>query len=180
MMAMTTRSNTRTAIAALLLAALTSWALADGMPDARVPKRSQHKAAPAPMTTAVQKSNGSGVAVQYRVDGTPQAGRATSVVLQFDDVTDPQGASVRFTADPGLTLRNGNPLTLPAGQRSTATVSVIGESDGLRYLNVFVSQGGASSAISIPIQTGTAPLMKSQGDVQTTKEGDSIITMPAK
>ncbi len=177
---MTTRSNTRTAIAALLLAALTTWALADGMPDSRVPKRSQHKAAPAPMTTAVQKSNGAGVKVQYRVDGAPQAGRATSVVLQFDDVTDPQGASVRFTADPGLSLRNASPLALPAGQRTTATVSVVSETDGLRYLNLFVTQGGASSAISIPIQAGAAPLMKPQGDTETTREGDSIITMPAK
>lgn len=176
---MTIRSNTRTAIAALSLAVLTTWALADGTPDSRVHKRVPHKAA-APMTTAVQKSNGAGVAVQYRVDGVPRAASATSVVLQFDDVTDPQGASVRFTADPGLTLRNGAPLTLPAGQRSTATLSVIGESDGLRYLNVFVTQGGASSAISIPIQTGAAPLMKPQGDTQTTKEGDSIVTMPAK
>jgi len=179
-MAMTIRSNTRTAIAALSLAVLTTWALADGTPDSRVHKRVPHKAAAAPMTTAVQKSNGAGVAVQYRVEGVPRAGSATSVVLQFDDVTDPQGASVRFTTDPGLTLRNGAPLTLPAGQRSTATLSVIGESDGLRYLNVFVTQGGASSAISIPIQTGAAPLMKPQGDTQTTKEGDSIVTMPAK
>jgi len=179
-MAMTIRSNIRTAVAALSLAALASWALADGVPDARAHKRSQHKAAPAPMTTAVQKSNDSGVVVQYRVDGAPQAGRATSVALQFDGVTDPQGASVRFTADPGLTLRNGGPLTLSTGQRGSATVSVVSESDGLRYLNVFVTQGGSSSAISIPIQAGTAPLMKSQGDIQGTKEGDSIITMPAK
>ena len=172
---MTIRSNTRTAVAALSLATLATWALADGMP-----RRAQHKAAPAPMTTAVQKSNDSGVTVQYRVDGASQAGRATSVALQFDGVTDPQGASVRFTVDPGLTLRSGAPLTLPAGQRSTATVSVVSESDGLRYLNVFVTQAGASSAISIPIQTGAAPLMKPQGDIQSTREGDSIITMPAK
>jgi len=76
MMAMTIRSNTRTAIAALSLAVLTTWALADGTPDSRVHKRVPHKAAAAPMTTAVQKSNGAGrcstVSTECRGRGAPR------------------------------------------------------------------------------------------------------------
>ncbi|MDH6591688.1 hypothetical protein M2165_001577 [Variovorax sp. TBS-050B] len=134
-----------------------------------------------PMTAAVQKPGRAGVTVAYRVEAVPQLNRATPVVLQFDGVTAPEGATVRLSADAGLRLQGSAELSLPQGQRTTATVHVVSEREGLAYLNLFVNQGGASSAISIPIQTGTAaPQLKSAGEIKSTPDGERIITMPAK
>ena len=81
-----------------------------------------------------------------------------------------------------MTLPAGNTtLTLPAGKRTTATVVVVSETEGLAYLNVFISQGGASSAVSVPVQAGTvAPALKSTGEMKSTPTGENIITMPVK
>ncbi|MET3444498.1 hypothetical protein ABIC94_005309 [Variovorax paradoxus] len=181
---MNIRSNSLMAVACLALATLSAPAAADGEPasrNARQPASQRHAAAPAPMTTAPQKPGGAGVKLQYRLDATPQLGRATPIVLQFEGVSEADGATVRLSADSGLTLQGSNTLTLPAGKRTTATVVVVSETEGLAYLNVFINQGGASSAISIPVQTGTAaPALKSTGEMKSTPGGDSIITMPVK
>jgi hypothetical protein len=178
--AMNIRPSAMTTAALLALAVLSTPALADGVPGARSAKHSaSHRAAP--MMTAARKPNDSGVTVQYRVDATPQVGRGTPVVLQFDGVTGADGASVRLSADPGLTISGSDTLALPAGKRTTTTVTVVSDRDGLAYLNVFVTQGSAMSAISIPIQTGTAaPVMKSNGELKSTPDGENIISMPAK
>jgi len=183
------RSNSLASVVALAMAvAAPLAALADGMPSApgsqkgrHAQKKSHPKGHPAPMIAVMQKANSSGVTLQYRLDAVPQVGRAVPVVLEFDGVTDPNGASVRFSADAGLTLRGADALTLPAGQRSSATVFVTSEQEGLAYLNVFIGQNERSSAVSIPIQTGSAvPAMKPSGELQSTPGGGDIITMPAK
>lgn len=166
-------------LAAACLALAAAWpASADsGAPAGKTapPQRS------APMTAAVQKPGRAGVAVAYRIDATPQLNRATPVVLEFDGITDHAGATVRLRPDAGLRLQGSETLTLPQGRRATATVLVVSEREGLAYLNVFVNHGDASSAISIPIQTGTAaPALKATGELKSTPEGDRIITMPVK
>jgi len=177
---MNIRSNSMMAMAWIALAGLSAPALADGTPTPRAVRHPAHHRAAA-MTKAPQKAGGSGVALQYRVDATPQIGRATPVVLQFDGVTEPQGATVRLSADAGLTLQSSDTLALPAGRRTTATVTVVSERDGLAYLNVFITQSGAMSAVSIPVQTGTAaPVLKSIGELKSAPDGEKIITMPAK
>jgi hypothetical protein len=101
--------------------------------------------------------------------------------LEFGGVTDPDGATVRFSADAGLRVSGSDALALPMASRTTATVTVVSEQEGLAYLNVFITQKGAMSAISIPIQTGAAaPVLKSSGELKSTPDGESIITMPAK
>jgi hypothetical protein len=155
--------------------------MADGVPNPRSAKHSEaHRAAP--MTMAARKPNDSGVTLRYQLETTPQAGKATTVVLQFDGVSHPDGATVRLAADAGLTLSPGaSTLTLPTGKPTKATVSVVSEGEGLAYLNVFITQGSAVSAISIPIQAGRAtPVLKSSGDIRATPDGDNIISMPAK
>ena len=171
---MNIRTFSTTALAWLALAALAQPVLADGVP---APHKSRHASG----QTAVRKPNDSGVALQYRVDSAPKVGAAVSVVLQFDGVTAPDGATVSLSADDGLTLSSAASLTLPAGQRTSTTAAVVVKREGLAYLNVFITQAGAMSAISIPIQTGAGvPAMKSGGETKPTAEGDSIITMPAK
>ncbi|WP_307704002.1 hypothetical protein [Variovorax paradoxus] len=178
---MNIRSNSMMAIVCLALATLSVPAGAGGEPAPHVAKHQASQRHAAPLTTAPQKPNGAGVKLRYRMDATPQLGRATPVVLQFDGVTETDGATVRLSADSGLTLQGNSTLTLPAGKRTTATVVVVSEAEGLAYLNVFINQGGASSAVSIPVQTGTAaPALKSSGEMKSTPDGDSIITMPVK
>lgn len=171
-------SNSMMAAACLALATLSVPAAADSEPAEHYAK---HPASPRYAAPAAQKPGGAGVKLQYRLEATPQVGRATPIVLNFDGVTAANGATVRLVADSGLTLQGSSTLALPAGKRSTATVAVVSEAEGLAYLNVFIAQDGASSAVSIPIQTGSAaPTLKSTGEMKPTPGGDSIITMPVK
>ena len=178
---MNIRSNSMMALACLALATLSAPAAADGEPASRSARHPASQRHAAPMTTAPQKPGGAGVKLEYRLDATPQLGQATPVVLQFGGVTEAEGATVRLSADKGLALQGSSTLALPAGKRTTVTVVVVSEAEGLAYLNVFIKHGEASSAVSIPIQTGTAaPSLKSTGEMKPTPGGDSIITMPVK
>jgi len=176
---MSIRSRSMVSLAWLAAAALSVPAMADGVPGARHAKSTSHREAP--MTTAARKPNDAGVTLRFRLDAVPQVGRGTPVVLEFGGVTDPEGATVRFTADAGLKVSGSDTLALPMARRTSATVTVVSEQEGLAYLNVFITQKGAMSAISIPIQTGTAaPVLKSSGELKSTPDGENIITMPAK
>lgn len=169
------------ATAWLTLAAASAPALADGVPAPRAAKHAAASSRHAPMTVAARKPNDSGVAIQYRVEGTAQVGRPISIVLQFDGVSDPAGATARLTTDAGLTLTTSNSLALPAGQRTTATATVTSDHEGLAYLNVFVTQNGAMSIVAIPVKTGSgAPAMKAEGEMKPSAEGEKIISLPAK
>jgi hypothetical protein len=122
-------------------------------------------------TQAPRKPHDSGVGLTYRIDATPQLG----------SVTDVNGAAVRLSTDPGLSIQGNRTLALPAGKKTAATVFLVSESEGLSYLHVFITQGGGMSAISVPIQTGTtAALMKPSGELKQNARGDKIISMPAR
>lgn len=132
-------------------------------------------------TLASRKANDSGVAMTYSMGATPQLGQATPVVLQFYGVTHANGAAVQLSAESGLSIQGSRAFTLPSGKRTTVTVPVLSESEGRSYLNVFITQGGGRSAISVPIQTGTTgALMKPSGELQRNSRGEKIISMPAK
>lgn len=133
------------------------------------------------MTQAAKKPSGSGIDVSYRLEGEPAAGRATRVVVVLSGVTDPD-ASVRFAADPELKLEGAGstPARLEAGRPSTFNLTVVPQSDGLRYLNVFTTQHGISSSTSIAVQAGAPPAAKSSDKLQSTPKGDKIRSMPVK
>ncbi|VTU16801.1 hypothetical protein SRS16CHR_01867 [Variovorax sp. SRS16] len=134
------------------------------------------------MTTAPSKVNGSGVTVQYRVDPLPQAGQATSIVLSFDGITDPAGATVQLRSDAGLKLGSAaTTRTLPAGEVSNWTVEVVPAAQGIGYLHVFTTQNGTTSSISIPVQVGKAPpSMPSMGELKAGPGTEKILSMPVK
>lgn len=174
---MNIRTHSTMALAWLALAAMSAPALADGMPGSRGARQS----AAQPVVTASRKSNDSGVTLQYQFSGNPQVGKPTAIALQFDGVTSPDGATVRLSPDAGLTLSGSNTLTLSPGARTSATVTVVSDREGLAYLNVFIAQGTARSAISIPVQTGSdVPSMKPTGEVKAMPGGEKIISLPAK
>lgn len=137
---------------------------------------------PTGMKAAAMKPGGSGIAVQYRIDGTPQAGSAVPVVLSFDGVSDPAGGTVKLTADGGLVIvGSAGPHALPAGKASTLTVQVVPDADGTGYLHVFTTQNGATSATSITVQVGNTPSAKpASSGLKQTPTGDKIISMPVK
>jgi len=174
---MNIRTHSTMALAWLALATVSAPTLADGMPGSRGAKQS----AAQPMATASRKSNDSGVTLQYQFSGNPQVGKPTVITLRFDGVTNPDGATVRLSPDTGLTLSGSNTLTLPSGASTSTTVTVVSDREGLAYLNVFIAQGNARSAISIPVQTGSdAPAMKPTGEVKAMPGGEKIISLPAR
>jgi len=134
------------------------------------------------MTAVPTKPGGSGIAVQYRIDGTPQPGSPVPVVLNFDGVSDPAGGMVKLTADGGLAIvGSAGPHTLPAGQASALTVQVVPDADGTGYLHVFTTQNGATSATSIAVQVGKEPsAMPTSSGLKHAPDGDKILSMPVK
>ncbi len=174
---MNIRIHSTMALAWLALATMSAPALADGTPA----PRGAGQVAVQPLVAASRKSNDSGVALQYQFSANPQVGKPTVITLQFDGVTSPDGATVRLSPDAGLTLSGSNTLALPPGARSSATVTVVSDREGLAYLNVFIAQGNARSAVSIPVQTGSdAPSMKPTGEIKAAPGGEKIISLPAK
>lgn len=130
--------------------------------------------------TAVQKSNGSRVVVRYRVAPPPGAGLPATVSLTFNAVTD-AAAAVRFTTDAGLRLLASQAsVPLPLGS-SELDIQAIPGGDGLFYLNVFTTQNGATSAMSIPIAVGTvAPKLDAVGVTKPAADGQKIISLPVR
>jgi hypothetical protein len=135
-----------------------------------------------PMTTAPMKANGSGIAVSYRIEATPQAGGHTTVTLSFDGVTDPAGATIRLSVDGGLSLGSAAALpTLPANAPTTLSIDVVPAAAGIGYLNVFTTQHGVTGATSIPVQVDKTPSkLPSTGELKQTPAGDKILSMPVK
>ena len=170
----------RATVAATLLGALAALpACADGTRPSAVDAASTPRLAMKP--AAPRKSNGSGIEVQFRIDGAARIGEALPIALSFDGVTDSAGARVRFTVDAGLTLpaAYAGEFPLQAGASApTLTVPVIPASEGQAYLNVFTTQHGVTSVSAVPVQVGKAGSLKLRGELKSTPSGDKILTIP--
>lgn len=164
------------------LALLSTCAWAD-IPTAPV---AGHEAKTKPKTTwvtAARKHNGSGVTVSYNVPKVLSAGQTATVQIRLSNVTK-NDASVKVTPPASVTMTgDASVLTgkaLPLGS-TTLTLQVTPSADGLEYLNVFTTQGGRTTAQSIPLQVGSAKAeVKNKNKVETTPEGEKVISMPAK
>jgi len=168
------------AVALLLALCTLGSASAD---SAGGPPATRASGAKGTMKTAPMKANGSGVVVRFRVaDASPQAGKAVSVELTFEGITDPSGAMLRLVGDGGVSLGATEVTrTLPAGAATTLTVEVTPAAEGVGYLNVFTTQYGATSATSIPLQVGkAAAALPASGDVKQMPGGEKILPMPVK
>lgn len=170
----------RATVAASLLGALAALpACADGTRPSTIDPASTPRLAMKP--AAPRKSNGSGIEVQFRIDGAARIGEALPIALSFDGVTEPAGARVRFTVDAGLTLppAYSGEFPLQAGTSAPAlTVPVIPASEGLAYLHVFTTQHGATSVSSVAVQVGKSGSLKLRGEIRSTPSGDKILTIP--
>lgn len=173
-------ARTRLVALALLSAVVAAPACADRSGNGESTRAAG--ATPAAMrTVAPRKANGSGIEVQFRIDGTPRLGEALPITLSFVGVVDPSAATVRFTADPGLSLPAAflSKLPLAAGEPiATLTVPVTPTAEGLAYLNIFTTQGGATSANSVPVQVGKVAAAKPSGELKSTPTGEKILIVP--
>jgi len=172
--------KTMLAFAALGVAAVSLPALADGphATRAQVPaplKSSRDRR----MILAPQKPNGSGIVVRYRLDATPQAGKAVPVELSLERVTG-SDATVRFEGGSGLRLDVGRvPRPLEAGRDAALTVDVVPDRTGISYLHVFTTQDGITSVASIPVQVGKADAsLPGVGQLKPSSDGDKILSIP--
>lgn len=138
----------------------------------------------APMRSAAPlKANGSGVDVQFRIDGTSRVGEPLRIMLGFAGTAAQSGASVRFEADSGLLLPESYRQAVPVSGDGAAlpqTVMVTPTAEGLSYLHVFTTQNGVTSVSSIPVQTGTTGVRKPDANLRSTPDGDVLKTMPVK
>ncbi len=160
------------------LAASTSISCAAGLPT--LVAAPGQPATGAGFITAVQKSNGSRVVVRYKVSSASGAGVPVTVNLTFGAVND-AAANVRFTSDAGLRLiASQAPMPLPMGS-SELDFQAVSESDGLFYINVFTTQNGATSAMSIPVAVGNGkPRLDAMGVTKPSTAGEKIISIPVR
>lgn len=123
------------------------------------------------------KANGTDVAAEYRLENTPQVGQALTITLQMMGSIDSQYS---VTADSGLLLRTPIVATsLPANQKSSTSIVVVPQTEGLFYVNLFIQQGDKRSAVSIPVQVGGKGL-PIERNLKTEPNGEKVIVMPAK
>ena len=138
----------------------------------------------APMRSAAPlKANGSGIDVQFRIDGTSRVGEPLRIMLGFAGTAAQSGASVRFEADSGLLLPESYRQAIPVSGDGAALpqmVMVTPTAEGLSYLHVFTTQNGVTSVSSIPVQTGTPGVRKPDANLRSTPDGDVLKTMPVK
>ena len=170
-----TRGNFAWPIAALTLSMAS---LSCGGTPASVVATSTPALLPANLTTAMQKPNGSKVDMRYRVDGGAAVRQDVTITMIFDAVND-SSASVRFTSDPDLQLTGvSGPVSLPPGT-SQVLLTAIPQRSGLFYVNVFTTQAGATSVMSIPVRTGNIdPKLQKLGETKPAGQGERIISMP--
>ena len=163
--------DARRSLATILVASLALGAPLQACAEtARESASTTGPASSKPMKANPVKANSSGIAVRTASTARPRPGRAIPVVLSFDGVTDPAGATLRLAADGGLALgAEAATRTLPAGETSTLTVQVVPAAEGVGYLHVFTTQYGATSVTSVPVQVGKAPsAMPASGELKQT------------
>lgn len=165
---------------ALSLAAL-AHASAETTPDTSAGKvaLAAAKARKNGFTPLAAKKGGSGVAMAYRIEGTPSVGSPLTIRVTMGSSAD---AQVTLRAGEGLVLSRPNDvLTSRAGQSAEYTITVVPQSEGRFYLNMFSVAAGRGSATSIPVQVGKGAVqLKPSGNVQVMPSGERVISVPAQ
>jgi hypothetical protein len=124
------------------------------------------------------KTNGSGVSVAYRIEGTPVVGNPVTIRLQVSSSAD---AQLAFRSNEGLSLITPDLIEAPAGANSEYTVTVVPAAEGRFYLNVFSIANGRPSASAIAVQVGNkAVQFKPAGKVMESSSGERVISVPVK
>ncbi len=167
------------AVSLWLLATSAPLALATSVSASKGPTGAHDKARQDGFTALASKKGGSGVAMAYRIEGTPVVGRPLTVRIK---ISSRFAAQTTLRSADGLVLSDPDQvLTSPAGQPTEHTITVVPQAEGRFYLSVFsvANKRGGASAIAVQVGKGTVQL-KSSGTVQVMPSGERIISVPAQ
>ena len=173
--------NTLKSKVSLLAIALASTAMASGIQQtAEVGNKAvKAKSEAGGFTAMPAKKGGSGVDIAYRIDGTPEVGRALAISLSVSSSSD---AQVTLRAGDGIVLNHPvGPLQSLGGQATLHQVSVTPSAQGRFYLHAVSLANGRSTASSIAVQVGKQAVQsKVSGNVQVMPDGERVISVPAR
>lgn len=165
----------------LLAIALMSTAMASGIqPSADVSTKAiTAKSARSGFTALPAKKGGSSVEIAYRIEGTPEVGRALTISLSVSSASD---AQISLRAGQGMVLNDPvGPLQSLGGQVTQHQVSITPTAEGRFYLHTVSLANGRGTASSIAIQVGKPAVQrKVPGNVQVMPNGERVISVPAR
>lgn len=130
------------------------------------------------------------VSISYTVPGMADVGQSVTVTVNFKILSDADNVNLKLTTDKGLEFTSGETEVdygnQPANSTFSETVTVVPRTDGILYLNVFVTGtfGGKTMVRTgaVPVNAGTniRNMMKKSGEITTDSTGKKIIIMPAE
>lgn len=123
------------------------------------------------------------VTVELTSGGKTGKNATLSLVLQFTTDQPNTTLQVEYRANDGLSIVTLGTATLVSNQDGvvTDTPNVRAAVDGVYDLNVFVTVGERTRAVSIPVTVGNAkPVKKAAGKAMRTPQGENLTIMPAQ
>lgn len=129
------------------------------------------------------------VSISYTVPEKADVGESITVTVKFKILSDAENVDLKLTADKGLELTSGETEmaygSQPANSTFSESVAVVPHTEGILYLNVFVTgtfNGKTmvrTGAVPVNVGTNTRKIMKKSGKITTDSTGRKIIIMPA-
>ncbi|SFB87144.1 hypothetical protein [Collimonas sp. OK412] len=126
---------------------------------------------------------GAPVSVELISGATTGKNVTLPVQLQFKTGQPNTTLQVEYRGNDGLSLVTLGTATLVSNQQGivTDTPNVRAAADGVYDLNVFVTIGERTRAVSIPVTVGNAkPVKKAAGKAMRTPQGENLTIMPAQ
>ncbi|AMO96049.1 putative lipoprotein [Collimonas fungivorans] len=126
---------------------------------------------------------GAPVSVELVSSGATSKNVTLPVQLQFKTDQPNTPLQVEYRGNDGLSLVTLGTATLISNQQGivTDTPNVRAAADGVYDLNVFVTVGERTRAVSIPVTVGNAkPVKKAAGKAMRTPQGEDLTIMPAQ
>ena len=130
------------------------------------------------------------ISISYTVPEKTTVGENVTVIVEFRTLSDAEGLRIEFTAGEGLKLTSGRYKVdygiRPGNSTFSETVTVVPQTEGILYLNVFVTGifGGntmvRTGAVPVNVGATTHKMLKKPGNVTTDSKGQKIIILPAE
>lgn len=130
------------------------------------------------------------ISISYTVPAKAAIGENVTVTVKFKTLSNAGGLKLKLSAGKGLELTSGKYEvdygSQPMNSTFSETVTVVPQTEGILYLNVFVTGTFGGNAMvrtgAVPINVGSArrKMLKKPGQVTTGPKGQKIIIMPAQ
>jgi len=130
------------------------------------------------------------ISISYTVPEKTTVGENVTVIVEFRTLSDAEGLRIEFTAGEGLKLTSGRYKVdygiRPGNSTFSETVTVVPQTEGILYLNVFVTGifGGntmvRTGAVPVNVGATTHKMLKKPGNVTTDSKGQKIMILPAE